>query len=198
MEIPPRDSVIRPIDILNHTVPDIIRKTGKLLDDHSKFKGFIRVLICSEKSEWQNIDNIRPSSYEWKELRAYGKSNLGAAFIRLAKALRLREHRGLMRNDGPIPILILVLGTDPNDNWKKGLEQLNAQYWGEQAIRFAVSFDTSNHEVITCFLDMNDNHLHSLSINQIDELPLRILAVLEQRFVCSSGSTMNSELLSLI
>ena len=87
MEIPPRDSVIRPIDILNHTVPDIIRNTGKLLDDHSKFKGFIRVLICSEKSEWQNIDNIRPSSYEWKELRAYGKSNLGAAFIRLAKAL---------------------------------------------------------------------------------------------------------------
>ena len=185
MGIPTGNSVIKRIDIINYVVPDIIEKIGKLLDHHSTFKGFIRVLTYEEKAEWQNIDNICPSSYIWKELHAYGKSNLGAAFIRLAKALRLREHRGLMRTDGPIPILVLVLGTDPDDNWKKGLEQLNAQYWGEHAIRFAVSFDISNQEVITCFLGMNDNHYYSLFINQIDELPSRVLAVLKQRNVSS-------------
>ena len=182
MKIPRGNPTIRPIDILNYAVPDIIGKTGKLLNG-LKFKGFIRVLTYSEKAEWQNLDNIRPASYVWKELQAQGKSNLGAAFIRLAKALRLREHRGLMRTDGPIPIIILVVGTVPHDDWKNGLGQLNAQFWGEHAIRFAVSFDSCDREVLIRFLDMNNNQLHSLSIDHIDELPSRILAVLKERYV---------------
>jgi uncharacterized protein YegL len=187
MGIPGGNSFVRPIDVINHKIPAIIGKIGKLLDEQSAFKGFIRVLTCSEDAEWQNLDNIRPASYVWNELHAYGKPNLGATFIRLAKALKLREHRGLMRNDGPIPIIILVLGSVPNDDWKRGLEQLNAQYWGEHAIRFSVTYDSCDLEVITCFLGMNDNHSHSLSIDQIDELPSRMLAVLEQRNVTISA-----------
>ena len=180
MGIPSKNTVVRPIDVMNHTTPEIIGKIGKLLDEQLTFKGFIRVLTCSENAEWQNIDNIRPASYVWKELRADGRSNLGATFIRLAKALRLREHRGLMRADGPIPVIILVLGSVPGDDWENGLEQLNAQYWGEHAIRFAVAFDSCDHEVMTRFLDMNDNYSHFLSIDQIDDLPSHILAVLER------------------
>jgi len=117
--------------------------------------------------------------YEWKELHADGPSNLGAAFIRLAKALRLREDRGLMRKYGPIPVLILISGSVPDDDWERGLERLNAQYWGEHAIRFAVTLDSSDHEVISRFLEVNDSDSHSLSIDKIDELPSRILEVLE-------------------
>jgi hypothetical protein len=187
IETPSENSAVRPIDVINHTIPNIIGKIGKLLDEQLAFKGFIRVLTCSEDAEWQNLDNIRPASYVWKELHANSQPNLGAAFIRLAKALRLREHRGLIRADGPIPIIILVLGSIPDDDPKRGLEQLNAQYWGEHAIRFAVTFDSCDHEIVARFLDINDNHLHSLSIDQIDKLPSRILAVLEQRYVHLGG-----------
>jgi len=172
-------SGISPIERINHIVPSIIKKIGELLKGQSKFKGFIRVLTSSENPEWQNLDNIRPDLYEWKELHADGPSNLGAAFIRLAKALRLREDRGLMRKYGPIPVLILISGSVPDDDWERGLERLNAQYWGEHAIRFAVTLDSSDHEVISRFLEVNDSDSHSLSIDKIDELPSRILEVLE-------------------
>jgi hypothetical protein len=187
MGIPGGNSFVRPIDVINHKIPAIIGKIGKLLDEQSAFKGFIRVLTCSEDAEWQNLDNIRPASYVWKELHANGRPKLGATFIRLAKALRLREHRGLMRADGPIPVIILILGSIPHGDWKRGHEQLNSQYWGEHAIRFAVTFDACDHEVMTRFLAMNDNHSHSLSIDQIDEFPSRILTVLQQRYVRLGG-----------
>ena len=176
---------ISSIERINRVVPRVIKKIGGLLEGQSKFKGFIRVLTSSENPEWQNLDNIRPDLYVWKIMHAVGQSNLGAAFTRLAKALRLREDRGLMRKDGPIPVLILVLGSVPDDDWECGLEQINAQYWGEYAIRFAVTFGSCDHEVMARFLDMNDNQLHFLSIDQIDELPSQILMVLEKRYIHS-------------
>jgi hypothetical protein len=175
-------SGISPIEKINHIVPSVIKKIGELLKGQSKFKGFIRVLTSSENPEWQNLDNIRPDLYVWKELHADGPSNLGAAFIRLAKALRLREDRGLMRKDGPIPVLILILGSVPDDDWESGLEQLDAQFWGEQAVRFSVTFDSYDHDVIPHFLEVNNSSSHSLSIDQMDELPSQILAVLEQTY----------------
>lgn len=184
LEEPLEKSGVSPIEKINQAVPGVIKKIGILLDNQSIFKGFIRVLTCSENPEWQNLDNIRPDLYIWRELRANGPSNLGAAFVRLGKALRLREYRGLMRKDGPVPVLILISGSVPDDDWERGLEKLNAQYWGEHAIRFAVTFGSGHHEVITRFLARNDNNSHSLPLDQIDELPSRILEVLEQRNAC--------------
>ena len=124
MKLSHKNSSITPIDVVNRAIPGVIKQLGQLLDEQSAFKVFIRVLPYADEPEWINLDNIPPASYVKRELHASGRSHRGAALIRLAKALRLREDRGLMRMEGPIPVLILVLGSDPEDVWQEGLSRL--------------------------------------------------------------------------
>jgi uncharacterized protein YegL len=176
------------INRLNHSMPDTFRKTGELFGDSATFKAFVRVLAYSDAAVWLNLDNIPPSSYVWKELHARGRSNLGAAFTRLAKALRLRENRGLMRADGPVPVIVLISGSVPDDDWENGLETMNRQYWGEHSLRFSITLESGSDEVTTRFLDINNNFLHRMTVDQIDELPARILAALNERhFLTDDG-----------
>ena len=53
-----------------------------------------------------------------------------------------------MRTDGPIPVLILVLGSDPEDDWQEGLSRLQDQFWGREAIRFVVAPARFDHNVV--------------------------------------------------
>ena len=53
-----------------------------------------------------------------------------------------------MRMEGPIPVHILILGSDPEDVCQEGLSMLQDQFWGREAIRFVVAPARFDHNVV--------------------------------------------------
>lgn len=118
-------------------------------------KILIAAMEFSTGAKWFSLKDGKPrdvESFRWIDMRASGLSDLGAAFKLLNEKLEFEENGGWMKRRGGLaPIIILVSGGDPTDNYKATLNELKKKWWFNAALKFAVAVDGADKSVLAEF-----------------------------------------------
>jgi len=129
----------------------------------------MRTIKFSDTAEWMDKDSIPVDQYIWKDLSADGITALGAAFSKLAQALKTIEDGGTMPKKAYPPVLVLITDGYPTDEWNKGFEELMSQFWAQEAVRIAVALEGADEDILRAFIgDVEDADKKLVRINDTD------------------------------
>ena len=126
------------MDILNDTMHETLLNLKKISDENADALIKIAVLEFASGAEWitplpQDLDTFR-----WRDLEAAGVVDMGQACLELEKKL---HRNAFLQNEAGnyVPIIILISGGSPTDDFKGGLEVLKQNKWFELSIKIAVA-----------------------------------------------------------
>ena len=132
------------IGTLNTAMRDVVPVMRDAEADSSRGTIEVQVLEFSSGSRWQNDQPINIQQFQWTDLVANGTTDMGSAFTKLGDAL---AESVMPRNAFP-PVIILVTDGQPTDNYRAGLDKVNAQRWSKPAIRCAISVGPGTNEAM--------------------------------------------------
>lgn len=140
---------------LNEGIRDVLPDLRDISNDNADAQIKIAVLDFSSGTEWIT-DGPQPlDGFEWRNLRADGVTDLGEAFTELNE--KLSETAFLQDAAGCYaPVIILISDGAPTDNYRKGLDALQANRWFQAAIRIALAVDGADEHVLAEFTGSTD------------------------------------------
>lgn len=122
---------------LNYAIREFIPEMCARSSDNPDVGPEMRVGTFSSGARWQteavDIHLARWSDIDSQGGAGDGACDMGAAFRLAARALQVPP----MPLQAPPPVLALVSGAPPTDDWRSGLRALAASAWGNQAVRIA-------------------------------------------------------------
>lgn len=119
----------------------------------------IQVAIITFGGQTASVfQDLRPvSEIKYTDMKAYGKTPMGAAF---KLATDLIEDRQKIPSRAYAPTIVLVSDGIPTDEWEMPLRLLLSSERASKAARFAISIgDDANQETLKMFLDGYTNNL---------------------------------------
>jgi len=123
------------ISTLNFAVKEAIPEMRRVADDNPTAALMVRTLTFATGARWHRGPATRVADFTWGDVTAGGVTDLGAALRLLAGELRTppMPYRALP------PVLALVSDGQPTDDWRGGLEEVDATPWGQHAVRVAIA-----------------------------------------------------------
>jgi uncharacterized protein YegL len=97
----------------------------------------VAVLTFANGAKWMTSAPQPPEQIEWKELEAYGLTDLGEASIELEKKLSRKEFLSGLGSTFA-PVIILLTDGEPTDDYKKGFDALWKNNWFKHAMKLAL------------------------------------------------------------
>ncbi|WP_189885826.1 VWA domain-containing protein [Streptomyces xantholiticus] len=124
---------------LNYAMREAIVEMREVAKMHPTVGLEMRAGMFSAGARWHMEGPVDIDLAIWRDVYADdsggdGACDMGAAFRLAASAL----HVPPMPQQAPPPVLALVSGTQPTDDWRSGLRELAATPWGSQAVRIAI------------------------------------------------------------
>ena len=157
------------MDEINKAIPQAIEKIREFSKTNPKGQITMRTIKFSDTAEWMDKDSIPVDQYTWKNLSADGITSLGAAFSKVAQALKTIEDGGTMPKKAYPPVLVLITDGYPTDEYQKGFEELMDQFWGQEAVRIAVALEGADEEILRAFIgDVEDRDKLLVRISDAD------------------------------
>mgnify|MGYP000858817006 CR=1 FL=1 len=123
------------IQSLNGAVRSAIPAMQAVAAENPHVQLLVRTLAFSTGTRWMTGEPVPVDSVEWKDLKAKGRTDMGAAMRAMAVELSVEA----MPARSCPPVLIMVTDGRPGDAYKTGLRTLLAEPWGRRAIRLAIA-----------------------------------------------------------
>lgn len=142
------------IDAMNTAIEQAIVELRKF-NKNAAIKIYMKTIKFSTGAEWLDRDIIPVENYQWTPLQADGVTDLGEALSKVADLLQFKGEGagGIMpRDHSKKPHLVLISDGYPTDDWESGLKKLMSTFWGERAVRMAISLDDLANEVLEQFV----------------------------------------------
>lgn len=134
---------------LNFAIREAIPEFCDAADSNPAASIYMRVIGFSDGAIWSQATPVLVHDYTYSDLHPFGRSDLGAAFRLVAKELRIPP----MPKRAMRPLIVLVSGSEPTDNWRSCLDELNSAPWGARAARVAVAVGRdADYNVLRAFL----------------------------------------------
>jgi uncharacterized protein YegL len=164
------------MNAVNNAIPKAIESISQFEDNSNKARIFMNALKFSCGAEWMYNDNIPVKSFQWENLNCEGITDLGHAFLRLAKLLKLQKDGGKMPEKAYPPVLVLITDGYPTDDWESGLKELNKEFWAKNAVRLAFALEGADREVLEEFIggDEIDKQEKIIEIRDLTKLASEI------------------------
>lgn len=157
------------MDEINKAIPQAIENIRNFAEKSKKSRITMRTIKFSDSAEWMDKDSIPVNQYTWKDLSADGITSLGAAFSKVAQALKPIEEGGTMPKTAYSPVLVLITDGYPTDEWEKGYNELMDQFWGQEAVRLAIALEGADEDILRRFIgDVADADEKLIRINDTD------------------------------
>ena len=157
------------MDEINKAIPQAIAKIREYSKTNQKGQITMRTIKFSDTAEWMDKDSIPVDQYMWKDLSADGITSLGAAFSKVAQALKTIDDGGTMPKKAYPPVLVLITDGYPTDEWNKGFEELMDQFWAQEAVRIAIALEGADEDILRVFIgDVDDADKKLVRINDAD------------------------------
>ena len=126
-------SVDGKIQTLNTAVREALPHMRAAAAENPEAEVIVHVLQFSDSACWvgepEGVDK-----FGWEDLTAGGLTAMGDALGKLADQLKMPP----MPQRGLPPVLVLVSGGPPTDDFAHGLRKLNSQPWAGKAVRLAI------------------------------------------------------------
>ncbi|MEV7004338.1 tellurium resistance protein [Streptomyces sp. NPDC093982] len=142
---------------LNFAIREAVPEMREVAEIHPTAGLEIRAVMFGAGAQWHMEEPVNIDSVIWRDVSADDNDDeacdMGAAFRLAARAL----HVPPMPRQAPPPVLALVSGTQPTDDWRSGLRELAATPWGSQAVRIAIPVGAdADHGVLQEFLSNSE------------------------------------------
>jgi len=171
MGLKSKSSGLVKMDEINKAIPQAIEKIREFSKTNQRGQITMRTIKFSDTAEWMDKDSIPVDQYTWKNLSADGITSLGAAFSKVAQALKPIKEGGTMPLKAYPPVLVLITDGYPTDEYQKGYEELMEQFWAQEAVRIAVALEGADEEILRAFIgDVEDKDKLLVRISD-DDLP---------------------------
>ncbi|MEU0988699.1 hypothetical protein [Streptomyces sp. NPDC005953] len=162
---------------LNFFIREAIAEMRGAAQEHPTVGLVVRALTFSGGARWHIKDPVDIHDLTWSDIYAYGSDgacDMGSAFRLAARTL----HVPPMPRQTPPPVLALVSGGPPTDDWRAGLRELDATPWGSKAVRIALPIGAdADHNMLKEFL--GNSELELLDTNRPRQVAAAIRWVAE-------------------
>jgi len=171
------------INNLNKAVEEML----KAFAEEEKKEAEIPVsVIAFGSSVGVHLPYTKASQVEWQNLRADGRTPMGAA---LKKAKEMIEDKEITPSRAYRPLVLLVSDGQPNDEWEEPLEDFIANGRSKKCDRMAMAIgDDADEAVLTRFMAGTENELlYAKDAGQIKELFKRVTMSVTKRATNPGG-----------
>ncbi len=137
----------------------------------------IAIMKFSTNVEWVTPEPVRIEEYQfWNRLEAEGLTFMGDAFLELSRKLS-RSSFLSSPSLSFAPVIFLLSDGSPNDDWKKGLKELQQNRWFQHGLKIALGIGSEvNMEVLREFTGCDDLTVQAKNAEQLREL-IKLMAV---------------------
>ncbi|MDR1135439.1 MAG: VWA domain-containing protein [Clostridiales Family XIII bacterium] len=128
------------IGTINSIIEEFIPELKTLEDENQDVQVKVAVLKFSSGAQWLTPNEpIRAENFFWHYIEAGGASDFGDACSKLNE--KLSVYKGFMKEIAGTfaPAIVLISGSKPTDDYKKGLNSLKQNRWFEIAIKVAIA-----------------------------------------------------------
>jgi uncharacterized protein YegL len=151
------------MDALNNAVRATIPALQDAAHENPHADLLVRTLAFARGAHWHIEDPTPIDQVAWYDLQAFGRTDMGLALREVAGQLVDLPSRALP------PAIILVSDGQPTDDFADGLAALQANPWGQKAVRIAVAIGgDADLDVLRAFMD--NPELEPLHAGNPDEL----------------------------
>lgn len=138
------------ISSLNYAIREALPEMRRAADGNPAASLEVRTLTFSTGARWHQANPVPVSQFSWTDVAANGVTDMGAAFRLVSEKLQSPP----MPERALKPVLALVSDGQPTDDWRGGLQELNATPWGKRALRVAIAIgDDADQKMLKEFLD---------------------------------------------
>lgn len=135
---------------LNFAIQEAIPEMQRVALDNPAASLLVRVATFSNGAAWHLEEPTPVGDFTWSDVSVYGGTDMGAAFHLAAQELTTPP----MAERALRPVLALVSDGQPTDDWRSGLQAINATPWGKRAVRVAISIGSdADNGMLKQFLD---------------------------------------------
>ena len=164
------------MDILNDAMREILPDIKQISEENADALIKIAVLEFASGTEWITPTPQDVDAFRWQDLEAGGVADMGQACLELEKKL---HRNAFLQNEAGhyVPVIILISGGSPTDDFKGGLEVLKQNGWFGLSIKIALAIGE----------DADVNVLAEFTGNKETVVPTMNKAVMKKmiRLVCS-------------
>ncbi|WP_329572087.1 vWA domain-containing protein [Kitasatospora sp. NBC_01266] len=137
------------IGALNYAIREALPAMQSVAHDNPAASLLVRVLTFSSSARWQQATPVPIDDFRWTDVKTEGMTNLGEALKMVARELEIPP----MPSRALKPVLALVSDGQPTDDWRAGLQAIDATPWGQRAVRVAIGIgEDADREVLKEFL----------------------------------------------
>ena len=123
---------------LNDAMREILPDIKQISEENADALIKIAVLEFASGTEWITPTPQDVDAFRWQDLEAGGVADMGQACLELEKKL---HRNAFLQNEAGnyVPIIILISGGSPTDDFKGGLEVLKQNKWFEVSTKIALA-----------------------------------------------------------
>ena len=149
----------RSIAQLNDAIREITQNIKAVSDSNPDTCIKLAMMDFSDNPKWITPKPQELSEIKWSDLSTGGEMNMGKAFIELNKKLNrnefLNETAGMWA-----PVIILLTDGASDDNYKKGIEELNQNKYFQKSLKIALGTENANMSVLQEFTGSKDTAIY--------------------------------------
>ncbi|MCH5192938.1 MAG: VWA domain-containing protein [Oscillospiraceae bacterium] len=174
---------------LNTVMEELIPEIRRVGEADTTVK--LSVLDFSTDVSWMYPEPVAIEDFEWIRLKASGVTSMGKAFKELAAKM---SRNGYLNSPSLsfAPVIFLMTDGYPSDDYKAGLQALEANSWYKHGLKAALGIgEEANDQVLAEFTGSPDTVVHAYSGGQLAQM-IKVVAVTASQ-IGSKSMTLSDE-----
>lgn len=190
------------IEQVNQAIKDIEGYLKVMQKENSNVDFYISILTFSTDALWH--DDTKATyidDFNFKDIKAFGQSNLHIAYQKLTDFLNKESKGGMMPDFGGVaPIILLLTDGHPTKiNLKEELALLRSKPWFRVALKYGIAIELNDEKTIKVLKDFvsgNGEVIHVYNSKLLERI-IKIIVMTASKVKSSSNSVHSQKYVSV-
>ena len=190
------------IEQVNQAIHDISGYLKDMQTENTNVDFYISILTFGTDAVWHNNQKeVDIDSFNFKDIKAFGQSNLHLAYHKLNDVLKKESQGGMMPDFGGVAPVILLLtdGHPSKGNIKEELELLRTKPWFKVALKYGIAIELNDDrtiKVLRDFVSGNGDVIQVYNSNLLERI-IKIIVMTASKVKSTSNSVHNQKYVSI-
>ncbi len=190
------------IEQVNQAIHDISGYLKDMQTENTNVDFYISILTFGTDAVWHDDQKeVDIDSFNFKDIKAFGQSNLHLAYHKLNDVLKKESQGGMMPDFGGVAPVILLLtdGHPSKGNIKEELELLRNKPWFKVALKYGIAIELNDDrtiKVLRDFVSGNGDVIQVYNSNLLERI-IKIIVMTASKVKSTSNSVHNHKYVSI-
>ena len=190
------------IEQVNQAIHDISGYLKDMQTENTNVDFYVSILTFGTDAVWHdNQKEVDIDSFNFKDIKAFGQSNLHLVYHKLNDVLKKESQGGMMPDFGGVAPVILLLtdGHPSKGNIKEELELLRNKPWFKVALKYGIAIELNDDrtiKVLRDFVSGNGDVIQVYNSNLLERI-IKIIVMTASKVKSTSNSVHNHKYVSI-